>query len=137
MPESFTMPGIDSGLFVLKPPENVTVGSDRSVDYRLPPDTFASTDSGAKIDVVATQTNGQALPETIKFDPVTGKISGTLPQGVDVLDITIEATDSNGNKAKAQFTIRAGDVRAKFVPGKLPLSEQIRLAVLKMKTGLG
>lgn len=138
MPESFVMPlpNVDNGLFVLKPPESVTVSTDRSVDYRLPPDTFASTDSSAKIDIVARQTDGSPLPPGITFDPVTGKITGTLPPGVEILDITIEATDSNGKKAQAQFSIRSGEIRGQVMPGKLPLSEQIKLAVLKMKARL-
>jgi hypothetical protein len=129
----------NSELFVLKPIESIVV-EDRTVDYTIPPDTFGHTDPNAKVDVTVKQGDGSDLPPTLFWDPVTGKLSGTLPEGQDVVEILIEATDENGSKVEIRFTIRAGEVtevpQQQAIKGKPSLTEQIAKAIEKLRASV-
>ena len=45
---------------------------------------------------IVTQIDGTALPTGLSFDPKTGNISGTIPENLDKLEITIKATNPDG-----------------------------------------
>ena len=53
-------------------------------------------DTSVAQNFVVTQTDGTALPTGISFDPRTGSISGTVPENLDKLDITIKAVNADG-----------------------------------------
>ena len=53
-------------------------------------------DTSISQNFIVTQTDGSSLPAGILFDPRTGSISGTVPENLDKLDITIKAVNPDG-----------------------------------------
>lgn len=53
-------------------------------------------DTTSSQNFIVTQTDGSPLPTGLFFDAKTGSVSGTVPEGLDKLNITIKATNSDG-----------------------------------------
>ena len=53
-------------------------------------------DTSVAKNFVVTKADGTALPAGISFDPKTGNISGTVPENLDKLDISIKAINADG-----------------------------------------
>jgi hypothetical protein len=99
---------------VNRPIADMTVRSGDKLAFTIPSDSFVSNGSGAKVTLQATQTNGQALPLWLKFDPETGKLTGTPPPGVSSnIAVRIQARDSEGRQATQTFRIQVGGQAAR------------------------
>ncbi|MCG2586901.1 Ig-like domain-containing protein, partial [Massilia sp. TS11] len=93
-------------LLVSNPPQNAVAEMGKQTEVQLPAGVFKNTDPNAKVQVDATQADGQPLPNWLKFDAATGKFTGTPPAGSNgALDIKLVARDDAGNSASAQFQI--------------------------------
>ena len=62
-------------------------------------------DTGFSQNFIITQTNGTALPSWLSFDPNTGNISGTAPQNLEKIEITIKAINTDGTTRVLNLTI--------------------------------
>jgi hypothetical protein len=151
------LPQASGELFVQNPVETVVADADGNIAFDLST-VFASSDPDAQITRTAlvADADGNLVDVAelgwLSFDPETGLLTGRFPEGVDSVEITMEAIDQNGNRATMTFTVtrealsqqgeedtqETGDsgepgAEQPQVQGKLPLSEQIRLAIEKMK----
>ncbi|MEY3001638.1 MAG: hypothetical protein RLZZ428_13, partial [Pseudomonadota bacterium] len=83
------------------------------------------------------QADGSALPSTLTFDQTTGTIYGELPSGVNVLSLSVEATDSSGQVRVLNFTIDVNSIKNQSTQEPLarfePLSEKIKIENTKLK----
>jgi hypothetical protein len=83
------------------------------------------------------QADGSALPSTLTFDQTTGTIYGELPSGVNVLSLSVEATDSSGQVRVLNFTIDVNSLKNQITQEPLarfePLSEKIKIENTKLK----
>ena len=68
--------------------ENMTIENNR-LEIRV-------VDTNLAQNFIVTQIDGTALPTGLSFDPKTGSISGTIPENLDKLEITIKATNQDG-----------------------------------------
>ena len=68
--------------------ENMTIENNR-LEIRV-------VDTNLAQNFIVTQIDGTALPTGLSFDPKTGNISGTIPENLDKLEITIKATNPDG-----------------------------------------
>ena len=83
------------------------------VTFTIPADAFAHTRSDAVVQLSARMSNGEALPNWLVFDAVTGKFTGQVPAGLKgVLRVSIVARDSEGREASTifQINLEASDV---------------------------
>ncbi|MFG6456458.1 DUF4347 domain-containing protein [Pelomonas nitida] len=77
----------------------VTLSTDRSINFAIPAGTFTSSDGSSPIVLTARMANGQALPSWLRFDPVTGTLSGKAPPGLSgELAIRVIARDAAGHE---------------------------------------
>ena len=53
----------------------------QSFNFSLPPGTVITRNADAQLNIQVRQSNGQPLPAWLKFDPQTGRFSGTPPAG--------------------------------------------------------
>lgn len=51
--------------------------------------------------------DGSMLPETLSFNPNTGEITGTLPEGIDELEVSVIAMDKDGKSRVLIIKIKA------------------------------
>jgi hypothetical protein len=82
---------------------NQTWTESKPISLALQANTFTDPQS-EKLTVTATQSNGQALPSWLGFNPTTETFSGTAPATAQTLGITVSATDSSGLAAAETFT---------------------------------
>jgi hypothetical protein len=159
---AFEIPSLPGELFVQNPIDTVVASTDGSIAFDLS-SVFASSDQSAQITKQAfvADANGNFVDVNklgwLTFDPETGLLTGKFPQGVDSIEITLEAVDQNGNRVTTTFTVTRnalskglaledllgedlklsvrvqGSDQPVQIQGKRPLSEQIRLAIEKMK----
>lgn len=114
-----------------------TIAATARTEISIPADAFADTNPNAVIQLTAQQANGRPLPNWVQFDPREGKFIVQAPKGVSgELSIKVVARDSTGHEAVSTFKIRVGGNGAgrqtmlEHAPGRLGLSEQIRLAAV-------
>ena len=81
----------------------------KSFSLTLPASTFTDP-QGQKLSYTATQSNGQALPGWLTFNPATETFGGTAPASAQSLSIKVTATDTSGLAASETFsaTVRPG-----------------------------
>ena len=91
-------------LFVYQGVRDATSESSDRYEYRVPRDAFAHTDPGAVVRLQATLVDGSPLPSWLTFDPVSGTLSGTPPNGETLeLEIKMTARDNAGREANVIF----------------------------------
>ncbi len=126
--------GAPDSLLVNRPIPDQVLPSTGRIAFSVPADTFAQTNPDARVQLSATQANGQPLPSWLRFNPQTGRFEGTPPPGVrGELAIRLIARDAQGHEAASVFKVRMGGASrgAQSSPpdaGRPSLSEQIRLA---------
>jgi hypothetical protein len=78
--------------------------------YTIPSNTFVDVDSGDILTYTATQSNGNALPGWLSFDPSTQTFSG-MPTSIDVgsITITITATDGSAESISDTFVLNVNN----------------------------
>ncbi len=75
----------------------------QKISLELSANTFADPQNEA-MTYVATQSNGQALPPWLNFNPTTRTLSGTVPTGMESLILTVSATDISGLSTTETFS---------------------------------
>ncbi|WP_420904253.1 Calx-beta domain-containing protein [Candidatus Magnetaquiglobus chichijimensis] len=100
----------DAALVVNKGiPDVVTTTGGGKIDVTIPPTAFAHTDANATVTLSAQQVNGAGLPGWLRFDPKTGKFSGSPPADAKgEVVIRVMARDNNGREAVTVFRIKMG-----------------------------
>ena len=85
---------------------NFSTQPGQAVSISLPSATFTHSERNAQVSVEVRLANGRPLPAWLKFDPVTGTLSGQPPPGLNQkLSIEIVARDSKGNRANSHLNI--------------------------------
>jgi hypothetical protein len=100
----------------------------QSISFQIPTDAFAQSGSAAAITFSATLADGRPLPATLRFNPVSGRFEGTLPDRfAGDMAIRVMARDAQGREASAIFRIKAGrESRPGAEGGRQGLSQQLR-----------
>lgn len=107
---SVTAPTSTSAGFVAAEPlAAVHVGSDLQVRFNLPSGTFRHTDSRAAITTTAMCADGSPLPASLSYDPNTGALTGSLPEGMTELAVMFIAHDGLGGEATTTLVLHADD----------------------------
>ncbi|EHP42465.1 Pyrrolo-quinoline quinone, partial [Cupriavidus basilensis OR16] len=76
------------------------------VSIALPASLFRASDREATVTVEVRLANGRPLPPWLKFDPVTGTLTGKPPQGMSQkLQIEVSARDNKGNRASSHLDL--------------------------------
>jgi len=102
-----SVPAGQTGLFLADGIPDISTSSGGNVNFSIPAAAFAHTDGNASVQLSAQQSDGQALPTWLKFDPATGKFSGTPPPGTNGdVAIKVLARDSTGKEAVAIFHVK-------------------------------
>ena len=94
-------------LFVYKGVGNAAFELGQKMEYRIPKDAFAHTNSASVVQLEASLVNGQPLPDWLDFDPISGAFSGKPPSdAARVVVIRVTARDDQGRETSTTFTIR-------------------------------
>ena len=94
-------------LFVYKGVGNAAFELGQKMEYRIPKDAFAHTNSASVVQLEASLVNGQPLPDWLDFDPISGAFSGKPPSdAARVIVIRVTARDDQGRETSTTFTIR-------------------------------
>jgi hypothetical protein len=107
------------------PPTPITDSKGRII-YQLPETIFKGAQGVIKL--AATSKDGSPLPDWIKFDSKTGKLTAEVPKDVkSPIEIKIEAVDTRGHKAETTLKIlpRPNNMS---LSGKHSLSSQFKSA---------
>jgi hypothetical protein len=89
------------------------------LSFNVPADAFAHTNPRATIRLEARLASGEPLPSWITFNGVTGRLTGTAPDGfAGVLRIHVTARDQQGLQASTEFTIEVRNLAATVTPGQ-------------------
>jgi hypothetical protein len=83
---------------------NQTWHQGQKINLELPANTFADPQSEA-LTYTAAQSNGQALPSWLGFNPANRTLSDTVPAGMESLTLTITATDTSGLSTAETFGV--------------------------------
>lgn len=88
-------------------PEDLVVYPGRTIDHRLPAETFFDPDPGDVLAYEARLASGAPLPHWLEFDAAIVRLSGTAPADCAFEErIEIVASDMDGAIATAIFTMR-------------------------------
>jgi len=87
-----------------------TVPAATGFNFTLPQGTFKHVDPKMAVSLEATGSNGQPLPDWLKFDAGTGRFTGQPPEGVRELDIRVTAHAAAGGDASTSLMLRFGDL---------------------------
>jgi len=74
------------------------------IAFALPSNTFVDP-NGQTLTYAATQLNGQALPSWLHFNASTETFTGTVPGGMETLNLTVTATDTSGLTTSETFGV--------------------------------
>ncbi|WP_040652582.1 DUF4347 domain-containing protein [Pseudogulbenkiania ferrooxidans] len=105
----------------------------QTFSFGLPPGTVLTRNPDVVLSISARQSNGQPLPSWIRFDPKTGRFSGTVPAGWNKsvsLEVTVQDQDGHRGvtriqiKADGQAAVPAEGEEASPASGKSSLNEQ-------------
>jgi uncharacterized delta-60 repeat protein len=98
-------------------------------------DNIVYKDEYIEIKIVDTQINqeyevtlkdGKPLPSTLEFDPISGKVSGRLPDGQKELDISIKATSSDGKVRVLSVKIDANSIKDQDMTKQSNLKDDVQ-----------
>lgn len=108
---------------VAQPLRDTTVGEASQFVVAIPVDTFVESVAGNTLSYTVTLADGRALPDWLEFDPATGTLSGTSPDGdVAPLYLKITAIEDGGLRASTTFKLTVSDVSAPVL--NKPLADQ-------------
>ena len=106
--------GSARGLQAIPDIGDFSVRAGQPLSIGLPASTFTHSDRGEQITVEVRLSDGRPLPNWLKFDPVTGTLSGQPPAGLNQkISIEVIARDSKGNRASSHV-----DIEVKNAAGK-------------------
>jgi hypothetical protein len=101
---------------VTDPTANQTWQAGKAISLTLPANTFTDP-QGEALTYTATQSNGQALPSWLTFNPTTETFSGSAPATTPNLSIKVTATDSSGLATSETFSATVQAVVQPTLPG--------------------
>ena len=94
-------------LFVYKGIGSTTTETGKMMDYRVPKDAFAHTNSASVVQLEASLVDGSPLPQWLDFDPTSGTFNGRPPPSAgSVIIIKVTARDDQGRETSTTFTVR-------------------------------
>jgi hypothetical protein len=77
------------------------------IQFRLPPSTFIVNEFASSLDVRVTLSDGSRLPGWLKFNPITGELSGKRPAGfTGSLVLVFTISDERGNSATSRMAVK-------------------------------
>ncbi|WP_255988624.1 Ig-like domain-containing protein [Chitinolyticbacter albus] len=129
---SFVEIGASTGTGLQAMPEigSYSVEAGHAVNIALPVSTFSHSDRNADITVEVRLADGRPLPKWLKFDPVTGTLSGQPPQGLNQkLVIEVIAHDNKGNRASSQLDLTVKAANKQSDAGETAPAELARTAL--------
>jgi hypothetical protein len=98
-----------AGLQALPDVGHFSVRSGEAMQIVLPASTFTHSERNAQVSVEVRLANGRPLPAWLKFDPVTGTLSGQPPRGLSQrLSIEVIARDQKGHRAVSHLDVQVG-----------------------------
>ncbi|TJZ79167.1 DUF4347 domain-containing protein [Chitiniphilus eburneus] len=98
--------GSGTGLQAMPDIGDYAVQAGERVSIALPTSTFTHSEKGVEISVEVRLADGRPLPNWLKFDPVTGTLSGQPPKGLNQkLVIEVIARDNKGNRASSHLDL--------------------------------
>jgi hypothetical protein len=110
MPRSESGGSGGSDLSILNGIKNPEVSPLGVISFSIPGDAFAKSSTEISVTLTAVQSDGSTLPSWLTFDPVTGQFEGQIPEDYDTnLEISVTATDENGNEVTTKFLIAKND----------------------------
>ncbi len=115
------------------------VQAGQAVHIPLPPSTFSHSERNAQVSVEVRMADGRPLPAWLKFDPVTGTLSGQAPRGSlnQRLAIEVIARDNKGNRASSHLDVDIkGTPTSRETPAPRPSAEPHSLLPDDAHTGL-
>ncbi|UXY15303.1 DUF4347 domain-containing protein [Chitiniphilus purpureus] len=117
---SFIELGVGSGAGLQAMPDigDYAAQAGQPISIGLPISTFTHSEKNVEITLEVRLADGRPLPNWLKFDPVTGSLSGTPPKGLNQkLVIEVIARDSKGNRATSHLDlmVRSTEPRAEAV----------------------
>ena len=97
----------------------IDLGVDQGGFFKLPPEALMGLDTGDSLRFDASLTNGEQLPEWIKFDPNNGSlsISENAPLLKEAVKVKVVATDTKGNQVTVTIILKAK------VVAKMPINK--------------
>jgi filamentous hemagglutinin family protein len=96
-----------AGFIAAEPLRTVDIGSSQQVQFSLPSGTFRHADTQAAITTTAMCADGSPLPASLSYDPRTGTLTGSLPEGMTDLAIVFVARDGMGGEATTTLVLHA------------------------------
>ncbi|MGQ3050358.1 MAG: DUF4347 domain-containing protein [Roseateles sp.] len=112
---------LGSGLQAMPDIGSFSAPAGQAVNIALPDATFVHSDRSVQVSVEVRLADGRPLPAWLKFDPVTGTISGQPPRGLSQrLAIEVIARDSKGNRATSHLEINVKAAPAAPAPRPSP-----------------
>ncbi len=95
--------------------------------FAVPPHAFSDADAGDNLLYAAARMDGTALPQWLRFDPVTGVFTGT-PRDADVgtLSLRVTAIDVGGLTASGLFDLSVADVNNAPLVARFALDQSAR-----------
>jgi filamentous hemagglutinin family protein len=100
-----------AGFIAAEPLGAVDIGSSQQIQFSLPSGTFRHADSQAAITTTAMCADGSPLPASLSYDPLTGTLSGNLPEGMTELAVVFVARDGMGGEATTMLVLHAEQAR--------------------------
>lgn len=95
------------GGFISAEPLGALQADNNAVMFQLPQETFRHGNAQEHVQVTAQVAGGGPLPASLRFDPATGVLSGTLPAGQSSLVVVFIARDQVGGEASTRLEVRA------------------------------
>lgn len=97
-------------LSLRKPIPDVILSTSGTIDFRLDPETFSPDIFDERLKLSAALTDGNSLPEWIKFNSQKAHFLGKVPKKpAESITIEVKATDTHGSSVKDTFKIKEGD----------------------------
>ncbi|GAB3626851.1 hypothetical protein GCM10027419_17020 [Pandoraea terrae] len=85
---------------------SVSARAGEAISIALPASLFRQSDRDAMVTVEVRLANGRPLPPWLKFDPVTGTLTGKPPQGMNLqFQIEVIERDNKGNRTSNRFDL--------------------------------
>ena len=91
----------------------LTVPAGSVFSFTLPRDTFKHGDPKASIGLEARGPDGKDLPAWLKFEPGTGRFTGSPPEGLKEFAVVVTARDNSGGEVSTQVVLKFGADRGK------------------------
>jgi Putative Ig domain len=97
--------GSDQGFVAVKAIAPIAAPKGSTFTFVLAEDTFKHAQSKAEISVSAATSDGQPLPDWLKFVPGERRFVGTAPPNVSQVSVVVTARDERGEQVSTTITL--------------------------------